>query len=212
MHIFLLWLGKRNCVHQALWPTEIIGHVLIKNETLPQRIIETGLQLCFATLGAQSLPILAAGSTLNSYRSLSPNIVTNFIRVTPHYTCIVDVDLLLAVHPAPGNVQRWVAVKLGRDYLVQLLKCCGDICWIGKESVSRAADYSVLTPRRKKGEKLRTLTQVVQDIDIMFFALQSLEGTICWRKHGTLSVHNSVIRCDVCFYQRVKLWMEEDAN
>lgn len=52
-----------------------------------------------------------------------------FVGPAPDDSCIVNVDLLLSIHLLPGDVQRRIAVKVRRYYLVQLVECRRDICY-----------------------------------------------------------------------------------
>lgn len=55
------------------------------------------------------------------YRAFSAGICPQFVGPAFDDACIVDEDFLLAVDLPSGNVQRWITIKLGRNYLVQLL-------------------------------------------------------------------------------------------
>lgn len=66
------------------------------------------------------LPLHSGPLSTLSYRFLSLDVVSDLVRLTPEDSGVVHVDLLLAVHLPPSDVQWRVAVKLGRNYLVQL--------------------------------------------------------------------------------------------
>lgn len=56
------------------------------------------------------------------YRSLSPGIVSDLVRPGPDHLGIVDENLINPVHLPPGDVQRWIAVKLRGYLFVQLVQ------------------------------------------------------------------------------------------
>ena len=70
--------------------------------------------------------------------------MSNLVGATPEDTRVVNINLLLAVDPLPGDVQRWVAVEFGRNYLVQLLQSRSDICWWTKDKKGGTCNVSQL--------------------------------------------------------------------
>lgn len=56
------------------------------------------------------------------YRALSTGVRAQLVRPALDDARVVDEDFLLSVDLPPRDVQRGIAVKLGRNYLVQLLE------------------------------------------------------------------------------------------